>query len=90
MSIRFAVQPSPDGLVQAFIIRRDFVANKPSALVLDDNLFYGHYLFNLLSKADERSTGASVFVYHVQDPERYGVVAFDGQQRAISIEEKPK
>ena len=90
MNIQYAVQPSPDGLAQAFIIGRDFVANQPSALVLGDNIFYGHDLVKQLAKANERSTGASVFAYHVQDPERYGVVAFDTQQRAVSIEEKPK
>ncbi len=89
MSIQYAVQPSPDGLAQAFIIGRDFVANQPSALVLGDNIFYGHDLVKQLANANERSTGASVFAYHVQDPERYGVVAFDVQQRAVSIEEKP-
>lgn len=90
MNIQYAVQASPDGLAQAFIIGRDFVANKPSALVLGDNIFYGHDLSKQLANASARSTGASVFAYHVQDPERYGVVAFDEQQRAISIEEKPK
>jgi glucose-1-phosphate thymidylyltransferase len=90
MSIRYAVQPSPDGLAQAFIIGRDFVANQPSALVLGDNIFYGHDLAKQLAKADERSAGATVFAYHVHDPERYGVVEFDAQQRAIRIEEKPK
>lgn len=90
MHISYAVQPSPDGLAQAFIIGRDFVGGGPSALVLGDNIFYGHDLMKLLQSAHERSTGASVFAYHVHDPERYGVVAFDAQQRAISIEEKPK
>ena len=90
MNIQYAVQPSPDGLAQAFIIGRDFVANQPSALVLGDNIFYGHDLVKQLANADERSAGASVFAYHVQDPERYGVVAFDALQRAVSIEEKPK
>jgi glucose-1-phosphate thymidylyltransferase len=89
MNIQYAVQPSPDGLAQAFIIGKDFVGNDPSALVLGDNIFYGHDLVKLLHNADERSSGASVFAYHVHDPERYGVVAFDGQQRAMSIEEKP-
>lgn len=89
MNIRYAVQPSPDGLAQAFIIGRDFVANQPSALVLGDNIFYGHDLVKQLHSANERTAGASVFAYHVHDPERYGVVAFDAQQRAISIEEKP-
>lgn len=90
MNIQYAVQPSPDGLAQAFIIGRDFVANQPSALVLGDNIFYGHDLVKQLANANLRRTGASVFAYHVQDPERYGVVAFDTEQRAVSIEEKPK
>lgn len=89
MNIRYAVQPSPDGLAQAFIIGRDFVGNHTSALVLGDNIFYGHDLVKQLHSANERCNGASVFAYHVHDPERYGVVAFDAQQRAISIEEKP-
>jgi glucose-1-phosphate thymidylyltransferase len=86
----YAVQPSPDGLAQAFIIGRDFVDNKPSALVLGDNIFYGHELGGLLASADARTVGASVFAYHVHDPERYGVVEFDSHNRAISIEEKPQ
>jgi len=90
MRIEYAVQPSPDGLAQAFIIGREFVGGGPSALVLGDNIYYGHDLVKILQSAHERSTGASVFAYHVHDPERYGVVAFDAQQRAISIEEKPK
>jgi len=89
MNIQYAVQPSPDGLAQAFIIGKDFVDDHPSALVLGDNIFYGHDLVRLLSNADQRSQGASVFAYHVHDPERYGVVAFDDSQLAISIEEKP-
>ena len=89
MQIQYAVQPSPDGLAQAFLIGRDFVAGQPSALVLGDNIFYGHDLVKQLHSANARTGGASVFAYHVQDPERYGVVAFDDQQRAISIEEKP-
>lgn len=89
MNIRFAIQPSPDGLAQAFIIGRDFVQDAPSALVLGDNIFYGHDLVKLLNSANQRTSGATVFAYHVQDPERYGVVAFDDQQRAISLEEKP-
>ncbi|TAM20950.1 MAG: glucose-1-phosphate thymidylyltransferase [Nevskiaceae bacterium] len=90
MNIQCAVQPSPDGLAQAFIIGKDFVGNNPSALVLGDNIFYGHDLVKQLDNANSRSEGASVFAYHVQDPERYGVVEFDARQRAISIEEKPK
>jgi len=90
MNIQYAVQPSPDGLAQAFIIGKDFVANNPSSLVLGDNIFYGHDLVKQLYSANQRETGASVFAYHVHDPERYGVVEFDGNQRAISIEEKPK
>jgi glucose-1-phosphate thymidylyltransferase len=90
MSISYAVQPSPDGLAQAFIIGREFVGNHPSALVLGDNIFYGHDLVKQLAHANERQTGASVFAYHVTDPERYGVVAFDDKMHAISIEEKPK
>ena len=90
MSIQYAVQPSPDGLAQAFIIGREFVASQPSALVLGDNIFYGHDLIKQLANANERTTGATVFAYHVHDPERYGVVEFNAQHRAISIEEKPK
>ena len=90
MSIQYAVQPSPDGLAQAFIIGREFVGNHLSALVLGDNLFYGHDLVKQLASANVRGQGATVFAYHVHDPERYGVVEFDDQQRAISIEEKPK
>ncbi|HJW57970.1 MAG TPA: glucose-1-phosphate thymidylyltransferase RfbA [Burkholderiaceae bacterium] len=89
MNIQYGVQPSPDGLAQAFIIGKDFVGHNPSALVLGDNIFYGHDLVKQLHNAHARESGASVFAYHVQDPERYGVVAFDAQQRAISIEEKP-
>ena len=90
MNIQYAVQPSPDGLAQAFIIGKDFVGNGPSALVLGDNIYYGHDLVKLLASANARHAGASVFAYHVHDPERYGVVDFDDQQRALSIEEKPK
>jgi glucose-1-phosphate thymidylyltransferase len=89
MNIQYAVQPSPDGLAQAFLIGRDFVGQYPSALVLGDNIFYGHDLVKQLQRADAQTAGASVFAYHVHDPERYGVVAFDDQQRALSIEEKP-
>ncbi len=90
MNIQYAVQPSPDGLAQAFIIGREFVGNQPSALVLGDNIFYGHDLVKQLNNAHQRSDGATVFAYHVHDPERYGVVEFDAQQRALTIEEKPK
>ena len=90
MNIQYAVQPSPDGLAQAFIIGKDFVGNDPSALVLGDNIFYGHDLVKLLVNANERQSGASVFAHHVNDPERYGVVDFDEQKKALSIEEKPK
>jgi glucose-1-phosphate thymidylyltransferase len=90
MNIQYAVQPSPDGLAQAFIIGKDFVGQDPSALVLGDNIFYGHDLVKLLASAHSRNSGASVFAYHVHDPERYGVVDFDADMRALSIEEKPK
>jgi glucose-1-phosphate thymidylyltransferase len=89
MNITYAVQPSPDGLAQAFIIGKDFVDKKPSALVLGDNIFYGHDLVKQLNSANDRTAGSTVFAYHVQDPERYGVVDFDAQMRATSIEEKP-
>jgi len=89
MNLQYAVQPSPDGLAQAFIIGDKFVGNDPSALVLGDNLFYGHDFVNLLADADAKPSGATVFAYHVQDPERYGVVAFDAKGKASSIEEKP-
>ncbi|MBL0720684.1 glucose-1-phosphate thymidylyltransferase RfbA [Piscinibacter sp. Jin2] len=89
LNLSYCVQPSPDGLAQAFILGRDFVGGAPSALVLGDNIFYGHDFQGLLRNAAARTDGASVFAYHVQDPERYGVVAFDAAQNAISIEEKP-
>jgi glucose-1-phosphate thymidylyltransferase len=89
MNIRYCVQPSPDGLAQAFILGREFVGGAPSALVLGDNIFYGHDLARQLASADARTSGATVFAYHVQDPQRYGVVEFDAGQRALSIEEKP-
>ena len=89
MNIQYAVQPSPDGLAQAFIIGKEFVGNNPSALVLGDNIFYGDRFQRLLKRASDRPSGASVFAYHVLDPERYGVVDFDDKQRALSIEEKP-
>ena len=90
VNISYCVQPSPDGLAQAFILGKQFVGGQPSALVLGDNIFYGHDLQGLLHSAANRSEGASVFAYHVHDPERYGVVAFDARKRALSIEEKPK
>jgi glucose-1-phosphate thymidylyltransferase len=89
IKLSYAVQPSPDGLAQAFIIGREFVGNHPSALILGDNIYYGHGLDQKLSLANERTGGASVFAYHVHDPERYGVVEFSAGQQAISIEEKP-
>ncbi|RUR67417.1 glucose-1-phosphate thymidylyltransferase [Variovorax guangxiensis] len=89
INLQYAVQPSPDGLAQAFIIGDKFVGNSSSALVLGDNIFYGHDLAHLLSDADSQQNGATVFAYHVHDPERYGVVAFDAAGKASSIEEKP-
>ena len=90
VNISYCVQPSPDGLAQAFILGKHFVGGNPSALVLGDNIYYGHDLQWLLHAANALDTGASVFAYHVHDPERYGVVAFDANRRALSIEEKPK
>ena len=90
MNIQYAEQSSPDGLAQAFIIGKKFIEDKPCALILGDNIFYGHDLVKLLTNAKNRTDGASVFAYHVNDPEHYGVVDFDSEQRAISIEEKPK
>jgi len=89
LNLQYAVQPSPDGLAQAFLIGERFIGNSPSALVLGDNIFYGHDLHTLLHSAHAQPDGATVFAYHVQDPERYGVVAFDAAGRANSIEEKP-
>jgi len=89
INLQYAVQPSPDGLAQAFIIGDKFVGNSPSALVLGDNIFYGHDFQHLVKDADELAAGATVFAYHVHDPERYGVVAFDAAGKAQSIEEKP-
>ena len=89
LNLSYCVQPSPDGLAQAFILGRQFVGGQPSALVLGDNIFHGHDLQPMLKRAQTKTQGATVFAYHVQDPERYGVVEFDAQQRALSIEEKP-
>jgi len=89
INLSYAVQPSPDGLAQAFIIGRDFVDNKPSALILGDNIYYGHDFHQQLKLASGRTAGSTVFAYHVNDPERYGVVEFDKERRAVSIEEKP-
>ncbi|MEK9951493.1 MAG: glucose-1-phosphate thymidylyltransferase RfbA [Curvibacter sp.] len=90
LNLQYAVQPSPDGLAQAFIIGEHFVGRSPSALVLGDNIYYGHDFQGLLGAADAKTSGATVFAYHVNDPERYGVVDFDAQGKARSIEEKPK
>ncbi|MBU3621187.1 glucose-1-phosphate thymidylyltransferase RfbA [Polynucleobacter sp. CS-Odin-A6] len=89
LNIEYCVQPSPDGLAQAFTLGKNFVGNNPSALVLGDNIFYGHELVNQLDSANDRNSGATVFAYHVNDPERYGVVEFDQEYKALSIEEKP-
>ena len=89
INLQYAVQPSPDGLAQAFLIGEHFLGNSPSALVLGDNIFYGHDFAPLLAEADVRTAGASVFAYHVLDPERYGVIEFDAAGKAISVEEKP-
>ncbi len=90
INLQYCVQPSPDGLAQAFILGKDFIGGDPSALVLGDNIFYGHDFAGLLDNADAQDDGATVFAYHVHDPERYGVVEFDASKRAVSIEEKPK
>jgi len=89
LNIEYCVQPSPDGLAQAFTLGKSFVGNDPSALVLGDNIFYGHELVKQLGNANDRTAGATIFAYHVTDPERYGVVEFDRDYKAISIEEKP-
>lgn len=89
LDLRYAVQPSPGGLAQAFLIGKNFLAGAPSALVLGDNVFYGHDLHRLLKHAGENETGATIFVYHVLDPERYGVVEFNAEGRVVSLEEKP-
>ena len=90
INLQYCLQPSPDGLAQAFILGKDFIGGAPSALVLGDNIFYGHDFAGLLGSADVQTDGATVFAYHVHDPERYGVVEFDADKRAVSIEEKPK
>jgi len=90
MQLSYCVQPRPEGLAQAFILGRQFIDNHPTALVLGDNIFYGHDFAPLLKRAGARSQGATIFAYHVTDPERYGVVTFDNNQRALSIEEKPR
>ena len=89
ISLSYAVQPSPDGLAQAFIIGKEFVGDAPSALILGDNIYYGHDFESQLRQASARTSGSTVFAYHVHDPERYGVVDFDAQRQAVSIEEKP-
>ncbi len=89
INLQYAVQPSPDGLAQAFIIGKDFIGSHPSALVLGDNIFYGHDLHVQLRRANQQQAGATVFAYHVNDPERYGVVSFDSAGKAVSLEEKP-
>jgi glucose-1-phosphate thymidylyltransferase len=89
LNVEYCIQPSPDGLVQAFTLGKTFVGNHPSALVLGDNIFYGHELVDQLNSADTRNVGATIFAYHVTDPERYGVVEFDKDYKALSIEEKP-
>lgn len=89
INLSYCVQPSPDGLAQAFILGEQFVGNSPSALILGDNLYYGHDFASILKRADAQTSGASVFAYHVNDPERYGVVEFDAAGKALSIEEKP-
>jgi glucose-1-phosphate thymidylyltransferase len=88
VNFQYKVQPSPDGLAQAFLLGEEFIGNDPSALILGDNIFYGHDLQDLLQSADQRETGATVFAYHVKDPERYGVAEFDDNKQVISLEEK--
>ena len=90
INLQYAVQPSPEGLPQAFIIGADFIGDSDSALVLGDNIFYGHDFHHILGSADQRSAGATVFAYHVHDPERYGVAEFDASGKVLSLEEKPK
>ncbi|MGS0742075.1 glucose-1-phosphate thymidylyltransferase RfbA [Glaciimonas sp. GG7] len=90
LQLTYAIQPTPDGLAQAFVIGRDFIGDGPSALILGDNIYYGHDFENQLRIASARTSGATVFAYHVNDPERYGVVEFNSQRRVVSIEEKPE
>jgi len=90
INLQYAIQPSPDGLAQAFVIGADFIGTDNSALVLGDNIFYGHDFHEILGNADQRSAGATVFAYHVHDPERYGVAEFDASGKVLSLEEKPK
>ncbi len=90
ISLQYAVQPSPDGLAQAFVIGADFIGKHASALVLGDNIFYGHDFHQILARADQRNEGATVFAYHVHDPERYGVVEFDAVGKVLSLDEKPR
>ena len=90
MQISYAVQERPDGVAQAFLVGREFIGDRPSALVLGDNIFYGHDLVRMLREADAQPSGATIFAYHVKDPERYGVVSFDGEGRALSVQEKPR
>jgi glucose-1-phosphate thymidylyltransferase len=89
IGIEYAIQPRPEGLAQAFLIGADFIGDNPSALVLGDNIYFGHTLSTLLARADDRQTGATIFAYRVHDPQRYGVAEFDGAGRVLSIEEKP-
>jgi len=89
VNFQYKVQPSPDGLAQAFLLGEEFIGNNPSALILGDNIFYGHDLQDILQSADQRETGATVFAYHVHDPERYGVAEFDDNNQVLSLEEKP-
>lgn len=89
VNFKYKVQPSPDGLAQAFLLGEEFIGDDPSALILGDNIFYGHDLHELLQSADKRETGARIFAYHVHDPERYGVAEFDDNNQVISLEEKP-
>lgn len=89
LNIEYVVQPSPDGLAQAFVLGRNFIGNAPSALVLGDNIFYGHSFHEQLNAASQRESGATIFAYHVRDPERYGIVEFDAARKPISLEEKP-